>query len=272
MFNQIRSRLSYANVVATIALFLSLGGGAYAAIKLPPNSVGPRQIKKNAVRSSDVKNSSLLAADFKAGQLPRGAQGHPGARGDAGPQGPKGDPCPPSDLLCRGPKGDTGATGSPGAPGKDGTNGTNGAPGPPGPTASSFASHNPVDFELRVTGFERHQVISLRDGENGKAGGDIVVPFSGRIFVSAALNIYGPDGSYVFCQPRIAPPGGAWQQMDAQPAYSRVTPALEGGVMLPVIGSAAVTPGTYYVYIVCASDASNVKFSQGTLLAWAVAS
>ena len=43
------SRLTYADVMATIAVFLALGGGAYAALRLPRNSVGARQIKANAV-------------------------------------------------------------------------------------------------------------------------------------------------------------------------------------------------------------------------------
>lgn len=90
------TRPSPALVVALIALFVAMGGVGYAAFKLPKNSVGPKQIKANAVTSSKVKNRSLLAADFKAGQLPAGA---------------KGAPCLASDPKCRGPKGDTGAQG-----------------------------------------------------------------------------------------------------------------------------------------------------------------
>jgi hypothetical protein len=85
----LRARLSYANLVATLALFIALGGGAYAASQVKKNSVGTKQLKKNAVRTGKVKNGSLLAADFRAGQLP------------SGPQGPKGVP---------GPKGEAGAT------------------------------------------------------------------------------------------------------------------------------------------------------------------
>ena len=58
MIERIRSRLTYANVVASIAVFLALGGGAFA-LTLPKNSVGPRQIKKNGVRGPDVLESSL---------------------------------------------------------------------------------------------------------------------------------------------------------------------------------------------------------------------
>jgi hypothetical protein len=45
-------RLSYANVVATIALFISLGGASYAAIALPPHSVGARELRAGAVTHS----------------------------------------------------------------------------------------------------------------------------------------------------------------------------------------------------------------------------
>ncbi len=42
-------RLTYANVIATLALFISLGGASYAAVSLRPNSVGSRQIQNGAV-------------------------------------------------------------------------------------------------------------------------------------------------------------------------------------------------------------------------------
>ena len=54
----IRSRLSYANVMATIAVFLALGGGAYAA-SLKRNSVGPKQLKPNAVTGPDANESTF---------------------------------------------------------------------------------------------------------------------------------------------------------------------------------------------------------------------
>jgi hypothetical protein len=65
----LRSRLTYANVVATLALFLALGGAAYAVSKLPRNSVGAKQIKKSAVTGIKVRNGSLTGADVKAASL-----------------------------------------------------------------------------------------------------------------------------------------------------------------------------------------------------------
>lgn len=73
MLSRLRPRVNYANVMATVAVFLALGGGAYAATQLPKNSVGTKQLKRDAVTSPKVKNGSLLAKDFKKGQLPRGA-------------------------------------------------------------------------------------------------------------------------------------------------------------------------------------------------------
>ena len=89
----LRARLTYANVMSSIAVFMVLGGSAYAAATLPKNSVGSKQIKSNAVSSSKVKNGTLLAKDFKAGQLkagPQGAKGNPGAPGAAGAPGADG--------------------------------------------------------------------------------------------------------------------------------------------------------------------------------------
>jgi hypothetical protein len=80
--SKLRSGLTYANVMATIAVFVALGGGAYAALRVPKNSVGSKQLKANAVNSSKVKNGSLLEGDFKAGQLPAGPQGPKGVQGD----------------------------------------------------------------------------------------------------------------------------------------------------------------------------------------------
>src|SRR5690242_708372 len=65
----IRARLSYANVVATLALVLALGGVSYAAIKLPKNSVGTKQIKKNAVTGAKVKKRTLTGKDINLKKL-----------------------------------------------------------------------------------------------------------------------------------------------------------------------------------------------------------
>ncbi len=82
-----------AMVVACIALGVALSGTGIAAViaTLPRNSVGPAQLRANAVTSAKVLNGSLRRADFGSGQLPAG---RPGSPGPAGPQGVKGDTGP----------------------------------------------------------------------------------------------------------------------------------------------------------------------------------
>ncbi|MGZ4462314.1 MAG: hypothetical protein ACXVZP_05700 [Gaiellaceae bacterium] len=82
---------SPAMIVACLALFLAGTGTGVAVVSaLPANSVGSAQLKSNAVVSSKVKNRSLKAVDFAAGQLPKGAKGDTGATGATGPSGPSG--------------------------------------------------------------------------------------------------------------------------------------------------------------------------------------
>ena len=78
----LRSKLTYANVVATLALILAVGGGTvYAAVKLGKNEVKSKNIAKGAVKGSDlaknavrgrnVKDGSLEAGDLAAGVIPQ---------------------------------------------------------------------------------------------------------------------------------------------------------------------------------------------------------
>ena len=83
MRGQGRLRPSPSMAVAFAALMVALGGTSYAIAQLPANSVGTKQLKKNAVNAAKVKDRSLLAKDFKSGQLPRGAGAGP--RRPAGP-------------------------------------------------------------------------------------------------------------------------------------------------------------------------------------------
>lgn len=48
-------KLSYANIVASLALFISLGGASYAAVTLPANSVGAKQLQPRSVGLSNLR-------------------------------------------------------------------------------------------------------------------------------------------------------------------------------------------------------------------------
>jgi hypothetical protein len=64
VLEKLRQHLTYANVTATLALFIALGGSSYAALR-----VGSREIADNSVRSRDVKNHSLTRHDLDRNTL-----------------------------------------------------------------------------------------------------------------------------------------------------------------------------------------------------------
>lgn len=126
----IRERLTYANVVATLALFLALGGGAYAAKQIrgkdiADRSIGARDIRKGALTGTEIARGAISRAKLSRGLraqlrpdgddepfpeddfpidpgfgLP-GEPGPPGEPGEPGDPGPAGTACDAgSGLLC----------------------------------------------------------------------------------------------------------------------------------------------------------------------------
>jgi hypothetical protein len=65
----IRSHLSFANVISVIALFVALGGASYAAVSLPKNSVGSKQIKKRAVRNKHINKNAVSASKIQGNSI-----------------------------------------------------------------------------------------------------------------------------------------------------------------------------------------------------------
>lgn len=68
---QIRKRLTYANVMSSIAVFLVIGGGA-AFAALGKNTVGSKQLKKNSVTAAKIKKNAINAAKIKASSVTTG--------------------------------------------------------------------------------------------------------------------------------------------------------------------------------------------------------
>ncbi len=109
MLSVLRRRLSYANVVATFALFFAMSGGALAASHFLITST--KQIKPSVLKSLKGANGANGASGAT------GPVGPAGAQGAQGPAGPAGGP---------GAKGEAGAPGAPGEAGKQGPPGTTG--------------------------------------------------------------------------------------------------------------------------------------------------
>ena len=82
VFRRLRHHLSYANVVASLALFIALGGASYAAFRLPAGSVGTAQIRNHAVTLVKIRGDAKTTL--------RGRMGDPGPAGPRGLVGPKG--------------------------------------------------------------------------------------------------------------------------------------------------------------------------------------
>jgi hypothetical protein len=103
------SRLSYANVMATVAVFLALGGASYAAVALPRNSVGTPQLRESSVtrgklatgsvdtrqlRDDAVDASKVAAGAVKKHSLSPWIRDQLARRAEQGPAGPKGQTGP----------------------------------------------------------------------------------------------------------------------------------------------------------------------------------
>ena len=66
----VRNRLTYANVMSTLAVFLVVAGGsAMAATQLGKNTVGTKQLKKEAVTTAKVKPGAITESRIGNGSI-----------------------------------------------------------------------------------------------------------------------------------------------------------------------------------------------------------
>jgi hypothetical protein len=98
-----RLRLSPALAVACLALAVALSGVGYAALRLPANSVGTRQVINGSLQKVDLSARAIAAL-----------HGAKGARGPAGPTGAQGTQGPPGATGAQGIQGIQGVQGTPG--------------------------------------------------------------------------------------------------------------------------------------------------------------
>jgi hypothetical protein len=94
MLARLLSRLTYSNLLATLAIFIALGGTSYAVLEVPRNSIGALQIKPRAVGSSEIRANAVRSRQVKSRSLRlsdlsrQSRQALKGQRGSAGPPGP----------------------------------------------------------------------------------------------------------------------------------------------------------------------------------------
>jgi hypothetical protein len=114
MLSSIRKRLTFANVLASAAVFIALGGASYAAVSVPLNSVGSRQVQAHSIQQADLARGSVGSGQLRRRSVTapklasrgvtkrtlspwirtqlrrRAAPGSPGPRGPEGAAGPRG--------------------------------------------------------------------------------------------------------------------------------------------------------------------------------------
>ena len=153
--------------VGLLALFVALGGTAYAAT-LPRNSVGPAQLKRNAVTAPKLARGSVTAAKVRDGSL-SAAEFAPGTllAGPAGDRGPQG--LPGSDAQFAGAAAGGDLAGTYPSPVLGGGGGTPAALGPgaavlgvsgAGPPRQPLPNGDETPVTLDVTGFETVEMHS----------------------------------------------------------------------------------------------------------------
>jgi hypothetical protein len=223
-----RRHLGYGNIVATVALFVALGGVGYAALTLPANSVGTRQLKNGSVTLRKISRGARRALHGQGGLI-----------GPQGPRGPKGSTGP------RGPKGSTGARGSQGPACLPTIGGCQGPQGVPGPTAAAFAS---ATGDATVLGATPVNVLTLTRAASAtvKQTGLLKPSFNSRLIVTGSVQSTGAGP--VACHLAVVPSGGTATVLGADHTGNG-TVALSGATDEP--------PGTYDVQIACSSLAAT---------------
>jgi hypothetical protein len=90
VLQRIRDSARFANVMAAIAVFVAVGGTSYAAITLPRNSVGERQLRPRSVGSDELKRGAVGSRAIKNGAIQRQDLSRSATDSLTGPPGPAG--------------------------------------------------------------------------------------------------------------------------------------------------------------------------------------
>jgi collagen triple helix repeat protein len=185
MLARLRAHLKYSNVMATAAVLVALGGGAYAAA-----TIGTADLKNRAVTNAKIRNNQVQSPDVRDGSLQiRDLAGVSASGGIRGPQGKQG------------PQGTQGTQGRPGAPGPAGAPGLAGPPGLQGANGAAGISraYAVVDVKSDAGGAPQLDTARLRGFQS------VTRPSTGHYCVTPIAGVsFDPNG--VLVGPAIVSP------------------------------------------------------------------
>jgi hypothetical protein len=192
----LRTKLTFANVVASLALFVALGGGAYAATQLPKNSVGTAQIKNEAVTPAKLSQSAQSSLEG-----PRGPNGDPGVAGAAGAPGKEGPRGEAGAMGAGGENGAQGIHGEPGPRGEKGETGERGAPGEPGDSDPIVVDARASSFPVTSTEHSVPLSGTTTWSAEGSQFGILYAQAKATLSTKTETGAAGPN--YEFCEPEF---------------------------------------------------------------------
>jgi hypothetical protein len=159
MFSAIRTRFSYSNVAATMALVFALTGGAFAATSHPSGGSTGSKASASVTPVATVAKAKKVAPKSTRG--PAGPKGTTGATGPAGPAG------------ATGPAGGTGPQGPQGNAGSSGSNGEKGEPGASVTSAKASTTECPEGGTKFTAANGTSKACNGKEGSPWTAGGTL---------------------------------------------------------------------------------------------------
>jgi len=168
-------------------------------------------------------------------------------------------------------QGQQGPMGEQGPPGPQGAKGEQGPPGPQGPPGGQQPSSWAIAGPAHVLPSGRYVAVGDLVSNNGASGGQIVVPFPGKILATASISAQNSSTNIVRmnCDLFISDGTGPQNGLDNIGGGGSYTVG-QTDVYFGVVGVADKPAGTYNLVLQCNSNfPDSVTVRMGTLMVWA---
>jgi len=241
-------RPSAATAISTTALVVALSSPAWGetAVTAAKKLVKGPQIASNAITSAKVKDGSLLAKDFKKGQIRDGERGAAGVAG---------------------------APGAPGATGPQGATGPTGPQGPKGEPGTTYTAwiQSRRSYTLGAVTGGRVIALSTTGFAFEEGSGLMVLPERSRVLIDATLTVQNAAASgtsTVRCNLQASEPGEPSIFDDVGPHTFTALPAPQyASQSMSLVAGTTLAAGTYDLAITCTTIGGTVSVYSAALSA-----